>query len=130
MKKNTDKILSLLLVSSLAGYFLLFFISQDISSPPAEFVVLWYSAPVIPACCFQLLLCRNIKRKWLAALPAVLLTGWCLLCLVQILINTGWDALGWAIFLALSITPAAGFVLAWAVFGFWNLQQKSDIHNQ
>lgn len=124
MKNRTDKVLLLFFAVSLAGYFLLFFILQDVSFPPAEFTFLWYSLPVIPAFCFQLLLCRSIKRKWLAALPAVLLTGWCMLCLVQILINTGWDALGWAIFLALSIAPTVGFVLAWAVYGLYRICKR------
>ena len=88
---------------------------------------LWYAAPVIPAFCFQLLLCRNIKRKWVAALPAVLLIGWCLLCLIQMFINTGWDALGWAIFLALSAAPAAGCALGWAAYGLGRLHQKKHI---
>ena len=127
MKNRTDKTLSLLLAVSVTGYFLLFFVLQDVSFPPGEFVFLWYAAPVIPAFCFQLLLCRNIKRKWAAALPAVLLIGWCLLCLIQMFINTGWDALGWAIFLALSAAPAAGCALAWAVYGLHRLYKRGDI---
>ena len=127
MKNRTDKILSLLFAVSVIGYFLLFFVLQDVSFPPGEFVFLWYAAPVIPAFCFQFLLCRNIKRKWAAALPAVLLIGWCLLCLIQMFINTGWDALGWAIFLALSAAPAAGCALAWAVYGLHRLYKRGDI---
>ena len=55
MKNRTDKILSLLFAVSVIGYFLLFFVLQDVSFPPREFVFLWYAAPVIPAFCFQLL---------------------------------------------------------------------------
>lgn len=130
MKNRTDKTLLLLFAVSVTGYFLLFFVLQDVSFPPEEFVFLWYTAPVIPTFCFQLLLCRNIKQRWVAALPAVLLISWCLLCLIQIFINTGWDALGWAIFLALSAAPAAGCALAWAAYGCWKLYRKVDIHVQ
>ena len=107
MKNRTDKILSLLFAVSVIGYFLLFFVLQDVSFPPREFVFLWYAAPVIPAFCFQFLLCRNIKRKWAAALPAVLLISWCLL--------------------VLSIAPAAGCALAWAVYGLHRLYKRGDI---
>lgn len=126
MKNRTDKILPLLFAVSITGYFFCSLCYRTYLSP-VEFAVLWYAIPAIPAFCLQLLLCRNIKQKRLAALHAVLLTGWCLLCLIQTLLNTGWDALSWAIFLGLSIAPVAGCVLAWAVYGCWRLYRKGDI---
>lgn len=124
MKTRTDRILLAVFALSLAFY------AADIVFGKGYYpweIRLAFSFHAIPAFCLQLLLCRNIRRKWVAALPAVLLIGWCLLCLIQIFINTGWYALGWAIFLALSAAPAIGCALAWAVYGFHRLYKRGDI---
>jgi len=40
---------------------------------------------------------------------------------------TGWDKLDWLLLLLLCAAPAAGIVLAWAVYGFRRLRRKREL---
>lgn len=76
--------------------------------------------------CLQLLLCRRAWR-WVAAIPAVALIGAALWFAYGFFTATGWDSLGWGVLLVLSIAPAVGCALAWAVYGFHQLYKRGDI---
>lgn len=81
----------------------------------------WYAYltlgfPAVPVFCLQLLLCWR-TRRWVAAIPALVIVGAALWFTYGFFTATGWDTLGWGILLALSIAPVAGCVLAWAAYG-------------
>ena len=71
-------------------------------------------------------LCRR-KRRWVAAIPALVIVGAVLLFAYGFFTAIGHDTLGWALLMILSIAPAAGCVLAWAAYGCWRLYRKGDI---
>ena len=80
----------------------------------------------VPVFCIQLLLCRR-TRRWVAAIPALVIVGAALWFACGWLTATGWDTLGWGILLLLCIAPAAGCALAWAVYGLHQLYKRGDI---
>lgn len=70
----------------------------------------------VPFFCLQLLLCRAVRRRWLAALPSVLVMGAAVVCAVRFMTALGWDSLGWAVLLLGCIAPAAGCAAGWVVY--------------
>jgi len=129
MKNRTNRNLFAVFVCSVVLQFSLYGILQKLPLPPSELTCLFYVFPAVPAFCLQLLLCRKV-RWWIAAVPTVILVGAVLFFTYGLFTTTGWDNLGYVIFLALSAAPAAGFVLAWAVYGFWTMYRKRDIRPQ
>lgn len=140
MKTRTDKILLAVFVLSLLAYaaILASFIQYGGNSSEASWLVLllrqlhiWLvlAFHAVPAFCIQLFAARRAKWRWLAALPSVLLVGWLAFCLYSWLTAIGWDTLLWVLLLWGSIAPAAGCVLAWAVYGCWRLYRKGDIRH-
>ena len=119
MKNRTDKILLAVFLLSLAVYVI------DIIFGKGGFweVCLVLSLHGVPVFCLQMLLCRKVRR-WGAAIPTVILLGAALFFAYGSLTTTGWDSLGYAIFLAFSVAPAVGSTLAWAVFGCWRLYKR------
>ena len=132
MKNRTDTILLAVFLLSLTAYALILLTYLEII--PVDFplelfslrawLALTFSA--VPAFCLQLLLCRK-TRRWVAAVPVLVIVGAALLFTYGFFTATGWDTLGWGILLLLSIAPAAGCVLAWAVYGFHQLYKRGDI---
>ena len=132
MKNRTDKILlavfllSLPVHAAIAYTYLTYDFGQ---STPSHFEIwfarrflFWMSLGfhAVPAFCFQLLLCRR-KRRRVAAIPALVIVGAVLLFAYGFFTAIGYDTLGWALLMILSIAPAAGCVLAWAAYGCWRL---------
>ena len=91
-------------------------------------VHLWFAASghAVPFFALQLLLCRmTAGKKFPALLLTLLVVGLLAVCGVAFLSATGWDKLGWGIFLIASIAPVVGCVLAWVVYGFAYLYQRA-----
>lgn len=132
MKNRTDKILLAVSLLSLALYIAA--IPQYLNGLPLDWPDWLFTAcawlaisfHAIPMFCLQLLLCRRAWR-WVAAIPAVAVIGAALWFAYGFFTATGWDSLGWGILLVLSIAPAAGCALAWAVYGFHQLYKRGDI---
>lgn len=138
MKTRTDKILLAVFFLSLLAYMVILtlFIQYGGNNSEAPWLILFLRRlhlwlvlgfHSVPAFCIQLFAARSAKRKWLAALPSVLLAGWLVFCLYNWAAATGWDTLGWALLLWGSIAPAAGCALAWAVYGLHRLYKRGDI---
>jgi len=129
MKNRADRILLAVFICSTVLQFFLYGILQTIpwttTWPPSALVQLFYVFPAVPAFCLQLLLCRTVRR-WIAAVPTAILVGVVLFSAFGLLTTTGWDNLGFAVFLALSAAPTAGSVLAWAVYGIDRLRKRRD----
>ena len=129
MKNRTDKLLLTVTPLSLAVCLLLargFFqgihwVWPDWAGECYGYLTL--TLPALPVFCLQLLLCRR-SRRWVAALPGVVLLGGVLCFSWGFLTATGWDTLGWGILLVLSLPPAAGCALAWMVYGLRRRAQK------
>lgn len=134
MKNRTDKILLTVFLLSLPAYALILLTYLEII--PVDFplelfslrawLALTFSA--VPAFCLQFLLCRRTRRR-IAAIPAVAVIGAALWFAYGFFTATGWDTLGWGILMLLSIAPAAGFILAWVVYGCWKLYRKRGVRN-
>lgn len=132
MKNRTDKILLAVFAVTLLLY--IFIVLTYLEIIPVRFPLALFSLrswltltfSAVPVFCLQLLLCRR-TRRWIAAIPALVIVGAALWFAFGWLTATGWDTLGWAILFWLSIAPAAGCALAWAVFGCWKLCRRGDI---
>lgn len=76
------------------------------------YLAAWFHA--LPAYCIQLFALRRAKRRWLAALPALLLLCWLLYCGWG-LVNSrdNWEPMMWFIRMFWSVAPAGGLALAW-----------------
>ena len=128
MKDRTDKILLAVFLLSLAVYLVNFavcFSDLPLDAPPWQQMLLLYFH-FIPMFCLQLLLCRRAKLLWRLLIPPILL-------LIPGLVFVGiaeWYMLAWILFLFWCAAPAAGCVLAWAVYGCWRFYRKGDIRNQ
>lgn len=134
MKNRTDQILLAIFLLSFPLY--IFIVLSYLEFIPIDFPLWSFSIrawlaltfAAVPVFCLQLLLCRK-TRRWIAAVPALVIVGAALWFAYGFLTATGWDTLGWGIMLLLSIAPAVGCVLAWAAFVFWKLYRKGDIRN-
>ena len=122
MRKPADRMLLALFLLSLALYVAL--IVYGSGTPWKLRLVFTFHA--VPAFCLQMLLCRN-GRRWVAAIPTLILLGAALFSTFGWFTTTGWDRLGCAIFLGFSAPPTVGCALAWAVFGCWKLCRRGDI---
>lgn len=132
MKNGTDKILLAVFAVTLLLY--IFIVLTYLEIIPVDFplelfslrawLALTFSA--VPAFCLQFLLCRR-TRRWVASIPAVAVIGAALWFAYGFFTATGWDSLGWGVLLVLSIAPAVGCALAWAVYGFHQLYKRGDI---
>ncbi len=140
MKTRTDKILLAVFLLSLLAYAAMVYtyITYEYSqSNPSHFEIwfarrflFWMSLGfhAVPTFCLQLFLCRR-RRRWMAAVLAIIIIGAAAWFAYGFFTATGWDNVGWAILLLLSIAPAAGCVLGWAVYGCWRLYRKGDIRH-
>lgn len=132
MKNRTNKILLAIFLLSRLLYGLIVSIYLEIiptARPDWLYTVFAWLAlgfHAVPAFCLQLLLCRTVHR-FLAACPALLLLGFVLCMAYAFLTAIGWDALGYALMLFLSIAPAAGCTLGWAMFGLHQLYKRGDV---
>lgn len=133
MKNRTDKILLTVFLLSLAFYVVL--LPNYLEGLPLDWpdwfftICAWLAVGfhAVPAFCLQLLLCRRVRR-WIAAIPALIIAGAALWFAYGFFTATGWDTLGWGIFLVLSAAPAVGCALAWTAYGLCRLCQRGDIH--
>jgi len=133
MKNRTDKILLVVFLLSLpvCAFIILNFlqvIDFNLGLGSAARGWLAVTLPAVPAFCLQLLLCRR-TRWWIAALPGLAVIGTALWSTYGVFTAIGWDTLGYGILLLLCAAPAAGFVLAWAVYGFGKLHRKRGVRN-
>lgn len=133
MKTRTDKILLTIFLVSLILYAFIVLTYLEIipiNRPYWLYTIhAWFALGfhAVPAFCLQLLLCRKVHR-FLAACPALLLLGTVLCFTYAYSTATGWDSLGYALVLLLSIAPALGCALGWAAHGFHKLYLKGAIH--
>lgn len=111
MKNRTDKILLAVFLLTLAAYAAVITYGNGTSLE----MRLVFSLHAVPVFCLQLLLCRKVRR-WVAAIPALILVAAALFFSFGWLTTTGWDSLGYAIFLAFTAAPAVGCILAWIVW--------------
>lgn len=134
MKNRIDQILlaAFFLTAALSAYFLLVWI-EGIPRPfydpddPFRFYDLWVYLGLgfhaVPCFCLQLLLCRAAKNPGVRLIPVLLLLGLVTWFTLGFFNATGWDNLGWGLLLLLCAAPAAGYALAWAVYGVQRLRQ-------
>lgn len=134
MKNRVNQILlaAFFLTAALYVYFLLVWI-EGIPRPfydpadPFRFYELWVYLGVgfhaIPCFLLQLLVCRVAESPWVRLIPVFLLLGIAALFAMFLSTATGWDNLGWGLLLLLCAAPAAGYGLAWAVYGAQRLRQ-------
>lgn len=138
MENRTDKILLAVFLLSLPVHAAIAYtyITYDFGQSTPSYFEIWFARRflfwmslgfhAVPAFCFQLLLCRR-KWRWVAAIPALVIVGAVLLFAYGFFTAIGYDTLGWALLMLLSIAPAAGCALAWAVYGFHQLYKRGDI---
>lgn len=134
MKNRTDNILLAVFLLSLALYIAA--IPQYLNGLPLDWPDWLFTAcawlaisfHAIPMFCLQLLLCRK-TRRWVAAAPTLVIVGAVLWFTYGFFTATGWDTLGWSIMMVLSIAPAVGCALGWAVYGLWRLYRKGDVRH-
>lgn len=82
--------------------------------------------PTLPVFCLQLLLCRMGRWRFLAAVPLLLAATMAGLGFYYAQ-QPGFGAGVFGLILLLgAISPAAGAVLAWAVWGFHQLYKRGD----
>ena len=136
MKNRTNRILlALCLLTAVLYAFLLlmwveaiphpFFDSDNFFLSFQLWAYLGVGFHVVPCFCLQLLVCRAAKRPWVRLIPVFLLLGLAAWFTVGFFDATGWDNLGWGLLLLLCIAPAAGYALAWTVYGL----QRTHQHN-
>lgn len=114
MKARANMALLVVFFLSLVVYGVLIFSSLDIWDTYFEpFVYAALGFHGVSAFCLQLLLCRTAKRRWTACLPAAVLAAAALAAWLGLLTASGWDSLGWELFLLLCIAPAVGIAAAW-----------------
>lgn len=132
MKNRTDKTLLVIFLLSLLFYSFIVLTYLEIipiDRPYGLYTIhawLALGLHVVPAFCLQLLLCRTVHR-FLAACPALLLLGFVLCMAYAFLTAIGWDALGYALMLFLSIAPASGCALAWGTH-LYQLRKRGNVH--
>lgn len=122
MKNRTDKLLLTVFVVTLLLYALIVLTHFEIIPlerpdwlyTPHAWLALTFSA--VPAFCLQLLMCRRTRRR-VAAIPALVIMGAAAFFACGYLTARGWDSLFWGVLMLLSIAPAAGCALGWAVYG-------------
>ena len=134
MKNRGNQILlvTFFLTTALYAYFLLVWV-EGIPRPfydpddPFRFYELWVylglGFHIVPCFCLQLLVCRVARRPVLRLIPVFLLLGLSACFTAGLFSASGWDGLGWAVLLCLCAAPAAGYTLAWAVYGVQRLHQ-------
>lgn len=137
MKNRVNQILlaAFFLTAALYVYFLLVWI-EGIPRPfytpadPFRFYELWVYLGVgfhiVPCFLLQLLVCRAAKRPWVRLIPVFLLLVLAAWFTAGFFNATGWDNLGWGLLLLLCIAPAAGYALAWTVYGLQRTHQHND----
>ncbi len=128
MKTKTDRLLLILFLAAslLSSHAVLAWLEllPDFGIP---IEVRAYAALIsngLPPFLLQLLLCRNVRRGWIKALPLVALGCVALACFLAFATAGGWDSLGWLILLILCIPPAVGIALAFLVHWIWKRLQK------
>lgn len=125
MKNRTDKILLIGSLASVAIYVIVLYYTRRVNPfylldkpgllAVCEWLILYF--PAVPVFCLQLLLCRR-ARRWVAALPALILAVLALWAAYGASTHSGWDAFGYEILLELSAAPAVVCVLAWIMYGW------------
>lgn len=137
MKKRVNQILlAVMIVTTILYAFFLLVWVDGIPRPfydpadPFRFYELWVYLGLgfhaVPCFCLQLLVCRAAKRPGVRLIPVLLLLGIAELFTMGYFTATGWDTLGWGILLLLCAAPAAGYALAWAVYGVQRLCQHTN----
>ena len=106
MENRTNRRLRLLFAATLFFYLVL-----AICGSMPSWMMLGF--PIIPAFCLQLLLCRVLRRKWLAVLPLVVIGGALLVFVWGLTRSVGWDGFFWAGLLLFTLGPATGCLAAW-----------------
>ncbi len=115
MKEKTDRLLLLLFLLSTVLCILAVLVWLElIPDFGIPISIRAYAALVLsafPALFLQLLLCRKATRRWVKALPALILWALVMVCFIAFLAASGWDSLGWLLLLILCIPLAAGIFL-------------------
>lgn len=128
MKRHTNQLLFGALLLSLITYALIsrFIASSTLLDWCSD--ALFFACHLIPAFCFQLLLCRT-ARRCPAVLPMGLSAAATVIGGVNCRTAVGWDAFGWNLFLTFSVPLTAGCALAWVLYGFGRHQRikKEDV---
>lgn len=133
MKNRTDNILLAVFAVTLLLY--IFIVLTYLEIIPVDFPIELFSLrawlaltfAAVPVFSLQLLLCRK-TRRWVAAIPALVIVGAALWFTYGFFTATGWDTLGWGILMLLSIAPAVGCILGWTAYGLWRVYRRGDIH--
>lgn len=132
MKTRADKILLAVFLLSLLVYVYIVLTYLEIVPiarpwwwlyPLHAWLALGFHA--VPMFCLQLLLCRRAPR-WCSALLGLAVVGAALWFGYGYFTSTGWDTLGYALLMLLTIAPAAGCALGWGAYGLQKLYKRGD----
>ena len=125
MKKHINRILASAVLVTAVVYALLVIDAFSLVSGDHTFTLLvWFHS--VPCFFLQLLVCRMAGKAVTRLIPVFLLLGLAVCFAAASFITIGWDSLGWGFLLCLCAAPAAGYGLAWAVFGVQRLLQHTN----
>ena len=135
MKNRMNHILLAAFLITTALYVLFLLIWMEIiprpfynPEDPFRFSALWAFLSLgfhaVPCFFLQILVCRTAKRLVLRLTPVLLLIGIAALFAILFFTSAGWDAMIWAIAFCLCIAPAAGYALAWLMYGILQIFKK------
>lgn len=121
MENRVNQILLVVTVVTAALYavVLLSWVGLIPVADPDPWMILGCYFHAIPCFFLQLLVCRAVRRPLLRLIPVLLLVGLVAVCVGGLVSAEGLDGLGWILLLFLCAAPAAGYGLAWVVYGVW-----------
>lgn len=123
MGKHINRILvAAVLVTAVVYAFLAIDAFSPVSGGHTLGLIVWFHS--VPCFFLQLLVCRVAGRAVTRLIPVFLLLGLAVCFAAVSFITTGWISLGWSFLLYLCIAPAAGYGLAWAVYGVQRLSRS------
>lgn len=122
MGKHINRILVAAVLATAVVYaFLVIDAFSPVSGDHTFGLIVWFHS--VPCFFLQFLACRVAGRAVTRLIPVFLLLGLAVCFAAVSFITTGWISLGWSFLLYLCIAPAAGYGLAWAVYGAQRLHQ-------
>ncbi len=119
MKNRANQILlaAALAAAALYAFVMLCWVGAVPVRDPELWMTLGFFFHAVPCFFLQLLVCRTAKRPLPRLIPVLLLLAAAALLAAGLYNASGLDILGWGVLLLLCIAPAAGYGLAWSVYG-------------
>lgn len=74
----------------------------------------------------QLLLCFKVKKLVIKLIPVVLLLIAFIVFMILLLTASGWDALGYIVFVMLSVIFLIPCAIGWVIWAIWHYLKKKN----